>query len=454
MTAARSPFRAAAPLLVIAAAGLAVAWPVLSWPMTYDDVHLIRHYTPREIGGAFQGRWDPDDMENPGLRPLYLLFNHARAALFGENVVAHRLFLVGLFATFLALLVRPLARFGLSPAEGVVAGVLCLWSRFSVYHYAFLTDGAHVAQAVCFALALRAVLRGVDGGGGRPLAAAVAWVTVGVLVREDTMAVVPVLVLLAALAARAQGRVALRRVAIVGGVLVLVCAALMAYRALAVPNLPRDRLSLDRLLRTLANALSLTGRESFDPWSRLLVSSTRVLPVLPLLAALAVRGAARWRPLLWLGLTILACSTGLVVTRDNLYVFPVTFMALAVASALGALARMGRAGGVTAAVMLAWMAAGELHLSREFQLVFHPYSATALRWSGEFVYGAYWQATVPPGRREEIVARLASIGIRDEAQFKEKLPRKTYTATVEGPWRPVGDARLFAPRLGFRAFRP
>jgi hypothetical protein len=127
---------------------------------------------------------------------------------------------------------------------------------------------------------------------------------------------------------------------------------------------------------------------------------------------------------------------------------------VAVAASLGVIARRGRVGRVAAAAVLAWITVGEFRHSREFQLVFHPYSATGLRWSGEFVYGVYWQATVPAGRREEIVARLDGIGIRNEAEFKEKLPRKTYSATVNGPWRPTDPARLFAPRLAFRAFRP
>jgi len=238
----------------------------------------------------------------------------------------------------------------------------------------------------------------------------------------------------------------------------------MAYRLAIVERLPQDRLSLAGFLRGLANATSLSGREFFDLWSRITERSWRFLPVLPVLAAVVGRSEERWRPLLFLACTVLSCSSALVVTRDNLFLYPVTFMAVAVAASLGVIARRGHMGRVAAAALLLWIAVGEFRHSREFQLVFHPYSATGLRWSGEFVYGVYGQATVPAGRREEIVARLASIGIQDDAQFKDKLPRKTYAATVHGPWRPTapypeggrraGEARLFSPRLAFRAFRP
>jgi len=456
--------RPAVPFVLLVAAGLALAWPVLSWPMTYDDLHLIRTYSAREVLGGFLGRWDPDDMETAGLRPLYLLFNHLRYALFGESVVAHRVFLVLLFAAYLALLVEPMARLGIRPAESVVAGVLCLWSRFSVYHYAFLTDGAHLAQGVCFALSLRAALRAMEGAGAKAMAVSSSWILVGLLIREDTMAVVPVLLLLALVAARTRGGASMRLLAAGALAMAVLCAGVMAYRAAVVVRLPQDRLSVASFLRGLANATSLSGRESFDLWSHVAERSWRWLAILPLLAAVIGRGEERWRPLLLLACTVLACSSALVVTRDNLFLYPVTFMALAVAASLGVVARAGRVGQAAAAALLVWLAAGELHASREFQLVFHPYSATGLRWSGEFVYGVYWQATVPAGRREEIVARLASIGIQDDAQFKDKLPRKTYAATVHGPWRPTapypeggrraGEARLFSPRLAFRAFRP
>ena len=447
-------FRPAVPFLLLAAAGLVLAWPVLSWPMTYDDLHLIRSYSMREVLGGFAGRWDPDDMETAGLRPLYLVFNHLRYAVFGESVAAHRVFLVLLFAAYLALLVDPLERLGIRRAEAVVAGVLCLWSRFSVYHYAFLTDGAHLAQGVCFALSLRAALRAVDGAGAKTMAVSLFWLLVGLFIREDTMAAVPVLLLLAFVAAHRRGPASMRLLAVAALGSAVLCAGVMAYRAAVVVRLPQDRLSAAGFLRGLANAMSLSGRESFDAWSHVSERSWRWLPVLPVLAAVIGCGQERWRPLLFLACTVLACSSALVVTRDNLLLYPVTFMAVAVAASLGVLARSGRVGRFAAAALLVWLAVGELRLSREFQLVFHPYSATGLRWSGEFVYGAYWQATVPAGRREEIVARLEGLGIRDEAQFKDKLPRKTYTATVNGPWRPTGDARVFSPRLAFRAFRP
>src|SRR5439155_23200947 len=85
---------AAASFLIFFVVGLALAWPGLRWPMVYDDLHLVRAFTAQEKAAAWRGSWDPDGIEHPGLRPLTVLFNDARYRLFGEQVAAHRVFLV------------------------------------------------------------------------------------------------------------------------------------------------------------------------------------------------------------------------------------------------------------------------------------------------------------------------------------------------------------------------
>ena len=97
---------AAASFLLFFIVGLALVWPALRWPMVYDDLHLLRTFAPEERARAWWGSWDPDGIEHPGLRPLTLLFNEARYRVLGEDVAAHRLFLVALFALYASLLVR------------------------------------------------------------------------------------------------------------------------------------------------------------------------------------------------------------------------------------------------------------------------------------------------------------------------------------------------------------
>ena len=122
---------AAASFLIFFVVGLALAWPGLRWPMVYDDLHLVRAFTAQEKAAAWRGSWDPDGIEHPGLRPLTVLFNDARYRLFGEQVAAHRVFLVALFALYAGLLARvATARAAATPAahsaarrSGVRAGL-------------------------------------------------------------------------------------------------------------------------------------------------------------------------------------------------------------------------------------------------------------------------------------------------------------------------------------------
>src|SRR6188474_1257464 len=101
--------------------------------MVYDDLHQVRSYTAGDVAAAFRGRSDPDGIETRGLRPLNLVFNHVQYTLFGENVVAHRLFLAALHALYAAGLVLLALRFGLSLPFAILAAALAMCARYSVY---------------------------------------------------------------------------------------------------------------------------------------------------------------------------------------------------------------------------------------------------------------------------------------------------------------------------------
>ena len=152
---------AAASFLLFFIVGLALVWPALRWPMVYDDLHLLRTFAPEERARAWWGSWDPDGVEHPGLRPLTLLFNEARYRVFGENVAAHRLLLIALFAFYASLLVRVAYSLGVPAPAGVAAGLLLLCSRYSAYYYTWLTDGNHLMQGLLFALVALLLSRGL-----------------------------------------------------------------------------------------------------------------------------------------------------------------------------------------------------------------------------------------------------------------------------------------------------
>ena len=176
--------------------------------MVNDDLQMVRTFRFSELAAAWAGTWDPDGIATPGFRPLTLAFNHARGALCGESVAAHRVLLVALFALDLALLVPLGARIGLGPGPVLAAGVVMLATRYSIYHYVFITDGNHLVQGLAFLLAALFLLDGLARRSWPRLAASLLAIAAGLCVREDTLAALPALAMLAwteSSAARARG---------------------------------------------------------------------------------------------------------------------------------------------------------------------------------------------------------------------------------------------------------
>jgi hypothetical protein len=441
---------AAAALLVAAAVALALAWPSLRWPMVYDDLHQIRRYTAADVAAAFRGRSDPDGIETRGVRPLNLVFNHVQYALFGENVVGHRLFLAALHAGYAAGLAMIAVGFGLPLRYAVLGMALAMCARYSVYHYVWLVEGHHYVQGLLFEGALIALLRGL-----RRLA--VSWsvlsallLLAGVLIREDTVALVPVLVILGYVSLGASP--ARRPLTMLGGyaaALLLVSVALLAYRARIAPEALAPGHDVPALLVSVRRAMNPMGLEHFDVVSHALVLLWGVLgPVLALALVLVRPAVERKMPFVWLALAAIACAPALTLRRDDLLLFPTAFVALFFGSALEALSRGRTPLGNAAVAVLAIGILGGAYVSRVYAQNFHPYSARAVWWNGKFIYGSYAsRATIPPERREGIARQLATVGIRNEAQLKTRLRKMVADAIAQGRRTPRGDETVFFPRL-------
>ena len=441
---------AAAALLVCAALALTLAWPSLRWPMVYDDLHQIRSYTAQDLAAALRGRSDPDGIETRGLRPLNLVFNHAQYELFGESVVAHRLFLAALHALYATLLALIARHFGLPLPFAVLATALAMCARYSVYHYVWLVEGHHYVQGLLFEAALVALLAGLRAASANWLALSAVLFFAGVLVREDTIALAPVLAVLG-YAALVPGREKRRLTMLAGyaAVLAFGSLALMRYRAAVAPTAVPPGHDLMAMLVSVRRALNPMGLEHFDGATHALVLLWGALGPLLVLALLVARGPdARRMPLVWLSVAFLACAPSLTLRRDDLLFFPTAFVGLFYGSALWELSR-DRAGlrRVAVLVLLTGIVGGAC-MSRVYAQNFHPCSARAVWWNGKFIYGSYAsRATIPPERREAVTRQLASVGIRNEAQLKTRLRRMVAEAIAEGRRTPRGDETVFFPRL-------
>jgi hypothetical protein len=383
-----------------------------------------------------------------GLRPLTMVFNHARMTLFGENVAGHRLLAVVLHAAYWALLVPLGRRFGVGRATVAAAGLLWLASTYNVFHYVWITDGNHALQGLAFAAAALGLMAGLERGRAWPLALSLVALLAGLLVREDTLAAVPaVLILGHARAGTITG--AGRRFHVYAIGTVLLCAALFAYRRRVVARVHAPGTDLLGLLEHARKMANPVGEEAFDLASRALIAGWWVLLAALVAALLVSIPRRRWTgPGLWLPCAFLACTPGLNVRRDDLLFFPLTFFALFVASAAAEVARARPPLRPFALVCLLWGIAGGAYVGRIFAENFHPDSLRALWWNGRYVYGAYSErAHIPAARRQAVVRRLAEAGIYNVHHHLQGTRKLVRQAVGEGRRRPRPDGSPFYPLL-------
>lgn len=431
-----------------------LAWPSLRWPMVYDDLHLIRPFATGELLGAFHGNWDPDRVETEGLRPLTTLFNHLRAAALGENVLAHRLLVVGLFSLYLATLVPLASRFAQTSARAaLLGGLFTLFSFNSTYHYVFLTDGVHALQGLAFVGAAYLLLRGLACSSRIPLVLSGALVIVGCLVREDTLVIVPLLPLLGYFSEAGSpdpgrrstlGRYALGLTA--AGL------ALLEYRALAVRSAPTPTVCLGGLLRRVVAVMNPIGADSFDRVSRVFsIGGWVILAALALALAGSVR-QMRWRtPALWFLCAVVACCANTEFQRGNLFFFASSFLGLCYATALCEVSRRVPHGPIVAIACAAWLVLGGAYTSRALAENFHPDSSVAFAWNGQLIHGWARRARIPEARRAEVVRRMEAIGIHNQRQLRRRLKQIQAESVAANRRRPAGDGQVFYPRLALPA---
>jgi hypothetical protein len=439
--------KAAGAFVLFLALGIAWTWPARAWPMVFDDLHLVRTFSGAELGGVWTGHWDPDGLETPGLRPLSVAFNHARARFFGEKVIGHRHFLVGLFAIDLALLLPLGRRCGLGAAAATTAGLVMLFTRYSAYHLVWITDGNHLVQGLAFLMsALLLVYGGARSAPVRMVGSLLA-IAAGLLVREDTLGALPALALIAF--ATSPRRPAAVYTAGLGALTL----ALLAWRHAVVPAAQPLGLDLRGFARAVTHASDPVGVDVFDVPSAILAYGWwAVITLTAAGVALARdRSAAGWARR-WALAAVAACTPGLLLQRDDLLFFPSLFVALFLATAWSALwtERPRIRPAIVAAV--AWSVVGGAWTGALLAENFHPTSARAIDWNTDFLYGRYAAATIPPERRARLAAQLEGLGIRAGEQPRQRVRDLVAEAKEAGRRRPGPDGRVFFPLLPERYF--
>jgi hypothetical protein len=396
----------------------------LNWPMTFDDVHLLRPMSMEEVVRSFTSTWDA--AMTRGYRPLSVVFNCVRYQAFGDNVAAHRIFLIVLMSLYWAGLTMTLKS---RLIVIVTALMIFIGGTYSVFHVVWITDGNHLLQGLFFIAALWCVLRGTHAttrGGARlwlPAALACSWLAL--LVREDSLAAFPALVLIPL--ARGGRR---RRVVAFTAALGSLALVFLLLRHVIEPRADQPGLDFAGYLESIARALMTPpGLSAFDGLSRAILWIWGGWSIVSIIVVCAKR---RREPLAWLACAVLASSSGLNVSREDLLFFPATFAALYYANVA---VDSFKPFGVIACIAISLL--NGIHTGRAYAENFHPLSLRSIWWNGRYVYGAYARrAHVPEKRRARLIAQLAEAGVNDEESHIRRNRKMAKWAIRDGRRRP------------------
>lgn len=389
-----------------------ISWDSLEYPFFYDDLHLIREFSGPELASTFSGSWDVDGIETTGYRPLTTLFNHLRYLLFGENVLAHRLFQISLFAIYLSALCWIARQFGMSWAFSALSACLLLLARYNISHAVWITDGIHAFQAALFGLSLSCLLLFLRSRRFAFLIASLCLATMNVYAREDSLLLVVITILLGYVYVAQLGRMefSLMHVYTIGCCVIV--AAYLTLRSVFLPALDAFPPIFPQAILTLSESVfGLTGITAFDAPSRFLLSAW---PFVLLFLVFIMFFKRYSQSFIWFACFAVALlglmASGFV--RTNLLLFPLTFFCLFLASQLEMAYLCLRYGKGIAVLLAAWLLASALYF-RGFALEsLHPKSTTWIRANAEFIYGEFSpSATISAQRKLAIKALLAEVDI-------------------------------------------
>jgi hypothetical protein len=323
-----------------------------------------------------------------------------------------------------------------------------LATRYQVYNYVWITDGNHVVQGLAFAGAATLLLHGLDRGDSVRLAFSVLCLAAGLLVREDTLAIVPVVLLLGLADLRRQQRPVPPAFYAYAAVLAFVCVGLLGYRAVVVPQAAAPGGDVRSVLVAIVHALNPVGIQSFGPVSRMLTLGGWAVLAAFVAALVHFRKDVEWRnPALWLAAALISCTPALNLHRDDLLFFPGTLVALFYATAAAALAKKPGAARGLATGGLAVLIVASGYMGLVFAENVHPASTRALWWNVQMLHGDFSHgATIPPVRRAAAIARLEQHGIRAGEQPRQRVRDLAAEARAAGRRRPSPEG-VFVPLL-------
>lgn len=368
-------------LLLVFGAGLVLASPSLDAAWIADDLHLIKHYTNQELAESFVASWDSSGTETSSYRPLTDVYYHVTYSLFGASLPLYRIFQVGLFAVLLAVFALNALVLGFSQGQVSAACFIILCTRNTWWQLVWPTDGVRLFMALFGSLALYCYLRYLQTARGWFAVAALGCYLVALLTREEILPYA-LLIPLVGWWHNQDRKQALK----FGALLLGVSALFVGLRRIFVPD--------------AVAALYLPGwplQIGFVVLPRLFTWLPLSLAALLLFWGLVALAKPNRRAWFWLLCVALAATPGIVISRANNSLLPVTFFALFLVSVFA----QKRA--LHIAVLTLYLS-GSIVAHQDAQRALAPNSIDRVTQARRFLYGD-WQNSlpwIPPERLEQL----------------------------------------------------
>jgi hypothetical protein len=449
---------------------LLLAWSALfastfRYPLFFDDFHLIRSYSGPEIGSAFHAVVDPDKIETPGLRPCSILLYNFQGTLFGENVVAQRIFMVALMGIFMIAVGMLLLEMGLSFVQLAIVLTLFVSSRVFASLALWICLSHLIMAYTWIALSAYFFVFWTKRGRWFFFLFTLIFATLGTFTREETYTLPVVLPLLWLISFYDPSQFR-RVVAAALGILAIVCFHYWLWHFL-VPNAlsPELKLSaINRVLETVA-ASALPGGFTWIGSSDTLITMVWItfLVVMVLLFIRLANPRVRWRFIGVCCLGLLLSLPALGVARPFGIALPTIAFVSAISIAIGEIYHQLRSNAqfrnwqryAVVGVITFGLAAGIIGGITRSRIVaesLQENAATRMVRDGKFLFDMFaWPPTIPEPRRQAGLARLAAFGIHSADDVRSL--QKTLKENPEQYRQPTSASNgLFLPKYDYLSF--
>jgi hypothetical protein len=491
---------------------LAVFWPRMDTYWNWDDLHLIRQFSPAELSQVFHDNWDLDKVETEGFRPFTVVFNHFRAVIAGERPLAQRTLILVLNGVLFWLIGWLSIKLHLRRAYIAWALLILMSTRVVAGDILWISDGVHIFEWFVFALATVMMIIYLDNRAfkmGFLLSIVLIWVCLWT--REDSLVIIPLmLILLVAYCIQLAPNPRIQN--LVSGItrdkpillfMVVLCALgilTMAYRQVLLPTASMIH----------PPHWAIAGYKSSLKWTALIVGDyagpnaveaymqsgspiftvlTRVwkgmLVVISASFLLVSRPPARRYAGVGLLGIALACLPSLSQARPNLLFLPTIFfcftLAIAlveiwtVASMLVSRSKVDWSGGICSltnrserfggrirsavayllrvvVIIGMCMAVGGSLFRASVQTVdLHEMSVNQIWRDSDAIFGndGHILSSIPPQRLNTVLGKLIQWGIHTTDDTRTILPQLYDEAIASGRFAPDAEARPFVPPVMF-----